>query len=401
MTDTVPAYPFAHPAALDPSPEWEQLRNECPVARIRLVSGDEALLVTRYDDVKGLLADPRFTHSLARPDAAKISASDDGGVFNREESAMIASPDHPRWRRMMNRSFTVKRVTAMRPRIEQIAHRLIDEMVAAGQPGDLQSALGFPLPVFVICELLGVDPGYRDTFSHWSDAMLNLTRFDQAELTKAAVEFQEFMAQHVRDKRAEPGDDLLSELAAIVDSQDGRMTETELVLTAQGLLVAGHETTANMIGKMVAMLLADRPARWERLVADRGLINSAVEESLRFDANPGIGLPRYISEDIEIAGCPVKAGTVVMASMAAGNRDETAYEQAGEMRLDRSPNPHLSFGAGPHSCLGQALARTELQVTLAVLLDRLPTLELAVPPEELRRRTGLIVGGLEEVPVRW
>jgi cytochrome P450 len=401
MTDTVPVYPFAPPAALEPSPEWEQLRNECPVARVKMVSGDEALLLTRYDDVREMLSDPRFTHSLTESDAAKISAAEDGGVFNSENTAMTASPDHPRWRRMLNKSFTVKRVNAMRPRIEEIAHQQIDELIAGGPPGDLQAALGFPLPVLVICELLGVDPSHRDKFAHWSDAMLNLTKYDQAELVQASTEFQEFMIQHVLAKRADPGDDLLSELAAVVDSQDGRMTEQELIITAQGLLVAGHETTANMIGKMVSMLLADRPNRWERVLDDRSLINSTVEESLRFDANPGFGLPRYISEDIEVAGCPIKAGTTVIVNMAAANRDENAYPHAGEMHLDRAPNPHLSFGAGPHSCLGQALARTELQVTLGVLLDRLPTLELAVPADELRRRDGLIIGGLEEVPVRW
>ncbi|GAA2912410.1 cytochrome P450 [Actinoplanes cyaneus] len=400
MTDTVPTYPFARPTALDPPAEWEQLRSECPVSKVRMVTGDEALLITRYNDVRELLADPRFTHSLTEAGAAQISTSEDG-IFNRDEATMTAGPNHQRWRRMMNKSFTVKRVNAMRPRIAEIANQLIDELIAGGQPGDLQSALGFPLPVFVICELLGVDPNYRDKFSHWSDAMLNLDKFSQAETAKAAMEFQEFMVQHVLDKRAAPGDDLLSELAAIVDSQDGRMTEAELVYTAQGLLVAGHETTANMIGKMVAMLLADRPNRWDRLVADRGLINPAVEETLRLDASSSIDLPRYISEDIEIAGCPIKAGTTVMASLSSGNRDETVYDDAAELRLDRVPNPHLAFGAGPHSCLGQALARTELQVTLTVLLDRLPTLELAVPVEELRRRTGLIVGGIEEVPVRW
>lgn len=400
MTETVPVYPFDRRTALEPPSEWEHLRSECPVSKVRMVSGDEALLITRYSDVRELLTDPRFTHSLTEADAVQISASE-GGIFNREESAMTASPNHPRWRRMLSKSFTVRRVNAMRPRITEIANQLIDDLIAGGQPGDLQSRLGFPLPVFVICELLGVDPGHRDKFSYWSDAMLNLTKFDQAEMAKAGMEFQEFMVQHVLDKRDRPGDDLLSELAAIVDTQDGRMTEAELVYTAQGLLVAGHETTANMIGKMVSMLLADRPNRWARLVDDRGLINSAVEEALRLDANAGIDLPRYISEDIEIAGCPVKAGTTVMASLASGNRDERVYENAAEMRLDRVPNPHLAFGAGPHSCLGQALARTELQVTLSVLLDRLPTLELAVSAEELRRRTGLIIGGLEEVPVRW
>jgi cytochrome P450 len=418
VEEAVPDYPFAHPGALEPSPEWARLRAKCPVARIRMASGDEALLLTRYADVRALLADPRFTHSLDKPDAAKISNTDSGGVFSttppyekrRDEAdpavepaagaSMASGPGHSRWRRLMSRSFTVRRVSALKPRIEQIAGDLLDAMLAAGAPADLNASLGFPLPVFVICELLGVPAEHRDKFSYWSDAMLNLTRYRQHEIDAAAGEFQAFMADHVRAKRAAPGDDLLSDLAAVVDSRDGRMTEAELVATAQGLLVAGHETTANMIGKMIGMLLSDRP-RWERLQADRSLVGPAVEEALRFDANPGFGIPRYISEDIEIAGEPIAKGTTVITSLAAANRDENAFTEADDMVLDRAPNPHLAFGAGPHSCLGQALARVELQTVLAVLLDRVPGLELAIAPDMLRRRDGLIVGGLVELPVRW
>jgi cytochrome P450 len=406
-TSPVPDYPFDLRAALEPPPEWERLRAQCPVSHVRMASGDEALLLTRYEDVRGLLSDPRFTRSLDKPDAAKISSSESGGVFSNaplyEESdagEMSSGTGHARWRRLMSRAFTAKRVSALRPRIAQIAEHLVDDMVAGGPPADLNGSLGFPLPVFVICELLGVSAEHREKFSYWSDSMLNLTRYRQSEIDAAAQEFEAFMAAHVQAKRADPGDDLLSDLAAVVDSADGRMTEPELVATAQGLLVAGHETTANMIGKMTAMLLADR-SRWERLLADRSLVATAVEEALRFDANPGFGIPRYISEDVRIADQTIATGSTVITSLASANRDECAFSDAGEMVLDRAPNPHLAFGAGPHSCLGQALARVELQTVLGVLLDRLPGLELADPPERLRRREGLIVGGLEELPVRW
>jgi cytochrome P450 len=400
--DDVQDYPFRQPAALEPPPEWERLRAECPVARVRMASGDEALLLTRYDDVRALLADPRFTRHLTRPDAARIGDSESGGVFNDDSPSvgMTSGAGHARWRRLMSRSFTAKRVNALRPRITEIAEGLVDEMVAHASRADLTAALGFPLPVFVICELLGVPAEDRDRFSHWSDAMLSLTRYRQAEIEEAKTEFYTYITQHTLERREEPGDDLISELAAIVDSQDGRLSAEELVATAQGLLVAGHETTANMIGKMVAMLLAER-SRWERLLDDRALIPSAVEEVLRFDANFGFGLPRYITQPYAVGTATIPPGSTVVTCLGAANRDERAFADPAEMVLDRTPNPHLAFGAGPHSCLGQSLARVELQTVLTVLLDHLPTLRLAVDPAGIKRREGLIVGGLEELPVAW
>jgi cytochrome P450 len=220
------------------------------------------------------------------------------------------------------------------------------------------------------------------------------------------------MSAHIDAKRARPAGDLLSTLIEESEAdeeagEDGEdpdrepgLSHDELVATGMGLLIAGHETTANMIGKMVAMLLDDR-GRWERLVKDPSLVRTAVEESLRFDANLGFGLRRYLGEDVEIDGRLVPAGSTVVCSMPAANRDERAFAGADDMDLGRSPNPHLTFGVGPHSCLGQALARTELQVVLETLLRRLPTLRLAVPVEELRKTEGLLVGGLSEVPVAW
>lgn len=252
----------------------------------------------------------------------------------------------------------------------------------------------------MICELLGVPHEDRDRFSYWSDAFLSAGRHSAEEMRSAAADFDIYMREHVAAKRATPGEDLLSELAAVVDGEDGTLSEGELMATGKGLLVAGHETTANMIGKMVSMLLADR-SRWEQVLADPSLIRSAVEESLRFDANLGIGMGRYLLQDIEVAGEILPQGTTVMTNMSSANRDERTFTGAETMDLTRSPNPHITFGAGPHSCLGQALARTELQTALRVLTRRLPTLELDVDAQQLRRLEGLLVGGLEQVPVRW
>jgi cytochrome P450 len=346
--------------------------------------------------VKLILADPRCTRSLGAEGAARISDTESGGVFNNPVAMSLDGAGHERWRRMLGRWFTARRMTALRPAMEAKADELVDAMVAAGSPADLSAALGFPLPVWVICEMLGVPDGDRDRFAHWSNAFLNLTRFTQAETDEAQAQFVAYLGGHVAAKRKDPGEDLLSTLAG---DEDG-LTEPELIATALALLVAGHETTSGMIGKMVAILLADR-ARWEQLLADPSLVRTAVEEILRYDANPGFGMPRFLHEDIDVGETLIPRGTTVVCSMAAANRDDRAFAAAGELDLTRSPNPHLAFGAGPHSCLGQALARTELQVVLEVLLRRLPSLELAVDGRDLRPVEGLVVGRLQEVPVRW
>ncbi|AQZ65195.1 cytochrome [[Actinomadura] parvosata subsp. kistnae] len=401
MTVTeAPEYPFRNPTALEPPQEWAELRQGCPVAPVRLASGDTALLLTRYDDVKQVLSDPRFTRQLDAEDAARVTANESGGVFGATTAGGMTGENHRAWRQLVGKAFTAKRVTAMQPRIQEMAELLVERMVAEGAPGDLVSAVGFPLPVWAICDLLGVPDSDREKFAYWSDTMLSMTRFTQEEIDTAQAEFDGYLVALVEGKRAEPGDDLVSELLSYVEGLDGRLTEQLMLATAKGLLVAGHETTANMIGKMMALLLADR-GRWEALLADRALIRTAAEEALRFDANPGFGMPRYLTEEVEVAGQKLPRGTTVICSMASANRDDRQFEAAGEMRLDRSPNPHLAFGVGPHSCIGQSLARTELQTVLKVLLERLPTLELAIPAAELPRREGLIVGGLERVPVRW
>lgn len=396
-------YPLAYEGALEPPAAWERLRGRCPVATVELPSGDHATLLTRHEHVKNMLADRRFSRPTIHDDAARPAPGGAGGAAVSGDTTMTV-PDrgepHQRWRRRVGKWFTAKRMTALRPGMTAIADRLVDEMVAHGSPADLRAHVGFPLPVYVICDMLGVPASDRDRFSHWSDAMLSLTRFTKAETDAAQAEFVAYMAGHIAAKRADPADDLLSMLIQESEEDEEGLSDDELRATGLGLLLAGHETTANMIGKMVAMLLADR-TRWERLLADPSLVRTAVEESLRFDANLGFGLRRYLNEDVEVDGEVLPRGTTVICSMPAANRDETVFDGAAEMDLSRSPNPHLTFGTGPHSCIGQALARTELHVVLETLLRRLPTLELDVSVERLERVEGLLVGGLCEVPVRW
>jgi cytochrome P450 len=393
-------YPIPSEAALEPPAEWARLREQCPVMPVTLPSGDEAALVTRYADVRAVLSDPRFTRPVGQ--GARVADVESGGVFNSEMATVLPQEGegHLRWRRMIGKWFTAKRMNALRPAIEAMAEQLVDEMVKQGAPADLKASVGFPLPVWVICDLLGVPDTDRDRFAHWSDMLLSMTRFTQEEMASSQAEFNAYMAGHIAAKRAAPGDDLLSALIGETDADGNPLSDRILIATGIGLLVAGHETTANMIGKMVAMLLADR-SRWEALLADHSLVRTAVEEALRMDANAGFGMLRYFTEDVEIAGTVLPGGTTAMCSMAAANRDEDAFANAAEMDLRRSPNPHLAFGAGAHACIGQPLARTELQAVLDVLLRKLPSLELAVTVDDLRRVEGLVVGGLRELPVRW
>jgi cytochrome P450 len=394
------SYPFPWQSALEPPTEFAELRAKCPHARIS-VGGGEMTLLTRYADVRAVTGDPRFTRDLSAEGAVSLSA-DGTDLYSQSESKSMAAAGeaHEQWRRMVGRWFTAKRMTALRPEIERMAEDLIDAMAEERQPADLVARLAFPLPVQVICSMLGVPDADRDRFAHWSNVMMNYSRFSREEAAASTAEFDAYMLGHIEAKRSDPQDDIISNLIVQTDDVGYHMPGDDLLDTAKALLAAGHETTANSIGKMTAFLLADR-TRWEALLADRSLIRTTVEEALRYDAQLGLGLPRFISEDVEVGDAVLRAGTTVMLSMAAANRDETVFERADEMVLDRSPNPHISFGVGPHSCVGQALARTEMQVVLEVLLRRLPGLELGAPVEGLRLEEGLIVTALTELPVRW
>ncbi|WP_214409314.1 cytochrome P450 [Sphaerisporangium fuscum] len=401
--EAIPEFPFKSDKPLEPPAEWAEHRGRCPVTHVRLPSGDVAGLVSGYDDVRTVLSDQRFSRRLDREGAARMATTEDGGLFNRPQMAGVDISEgdgHRRWRRLLSRSFTVKKMEAWRPTIQRIADDLIDGMVAKGSPADIVADLGLPLPVRVICALVGAPAEDQDRFAHWSQVSLTLTRYTQQDVDRAQAEFYQYVSDLVERKRANPGDDLLSELTTISDAEDGRLSHEELIATVRGLLVAGHETTSNMIGKMSAMLLADR-RHFEAVVDDPDLVRGTVEEVLRMDTNLGFGLPRYISEDIELSGMTVPAGTTLIVNSGAANRDERKFADPDRFDPRREPNQHITFGAGPHFCLGQTLARVELQVTLATLARRLPALRLRDHPDDLRLRTGLVTGGFQDLGVTW
>ena len=401
VDEQVLSYPIPNDAALEPPAKWAELRGECPVAHVRLPSGDQATLLTRYEDVKRVLADPRFTRQLNAPDAARLSAEGQAGCSTARwrRSSLTEGEEHQHWRRLVGKWFTAKRMTALRPVMAPIAEQLIDDMVERAGAGDLKAGLGFPLPVYVICDMLGVPAADRDRFSYWSDTMLNLTRFGQAEIEAAQGEFFQYMSEHVTAKRAEPGEDLLSELIAAGGPEEGGLSDIQTWSPAwpADRRARDHRQHDRQDGLHAAGRPQPVGATAGRPLA--GAHGGGGDAAAR--RQPGFGLPRYLPEEIEVSGTVLPRGTTVVCSMAAANRDESVFEAAAEMDLSRSPNPHLAFGVGAHSCLGQALARTELQVVLEVLLRRLPSLELAVPVEKLERVEGLAVGGLRTVPVRW
>jgi len=404
ITNDTPNYPFDKPAPLAPPAEWAELRGKCRVARVRMPSGDEVSLISRNDDVRDVLGDGRFVRNLIAPDAARLAAVEDGGFFNRQPPLNVNiayGEGHRRWRRLLNGSFTMKKMAVWPPRIQQIADELIDDMIAKGSPADLMAEFALPLTIAVICALLGAPTEDKDKFAQWSRIIMTMTRYTQAEEDQANREFTEYVSALVEQKRAHPADDLLSELLQISDTQDGRLSNAELVATGRALLFAGHETTSIMIGKMTAQLVSERE-HYEAVIADPDLIPGTVEEVLRMDTNSGVGIPRYVTEDAEVGGCPVSKGSTLLMQVSSANRDESRFPDPD--RFDpRRPNggQHLAFGAGPHYCLGQPLARMELQVALGTMTRKLPNLRLRDGADALTMRTGSLLEGFEDVWVTW
>ncbi|MGP4095059.1 cytochrome P450 [Nonomuraea sp. KM90] len=404
--DAIPEFPFDRPTALEPPPQLAELREKCPVAHVRLPSGDVATLVTRYDDARAVMADPRFSRNLAREGAARLSTTEDGGLFNRRRvNTMDISEGqgHLRWRRLLGRWFTMRRMELWRPRVQAMTDDLLDAMLAKGSPGNLSAGLALPLPVRVICALVGAPSEDQDKFAHWSRVMLTLTRHTQEEVDQAYREFNAYVSDLVDRNRADPGDDLLSELTQITDAEDGRLSGAELIATVRGLLLAGHETTSNMIAIMAAMLLAER-RRYEAVIEDPGLVPGTVEEVLRLDSTLSVigGVPRFITEDVELGRTTVPAGSTLIPNIPAANRDPDKFPDPDRFDPRRqNSGQHLTFGAGPHYCLGQPLARLELQVVLTTLAQRLPNLRLRDSADDLRLRTGGLSGGLQDVWVTW
>ncbi|WP_244809607.1 cytochrome P450 [Streptomyces sp. So13.3] len=386
-------YPPPRPSATQVPPAYEELRAGCPVARVTLPSGDPGYLVSRYEDVREVLGGADFSRAATvLPEAPKLTAMpfDAGGLFT------LDPPEHTRLRALVTAEFTAGRVRALRPRIEQAAERLVDEMITAGEGVDLIGAYAFPLPAFVICELLGVPYEDRDRFRGWSDALLSLTAHSPEVMRANRDELVGYLADLVGAKRLEPGDDLLSALVQAHD-EHGSLSHLELLTMAMTLLVAGHETTAGMIGTCAFTLLRE-PDGFAALLRRPA---SVVEELLRYNPMGDGGPLRVTLRDTEVAGVPIPANSAVIASICSANRDERVFPDADSFRPGRPGPSHLAFGHGVHHCLGAPLARAELEIALTTLARALPKLRLAVPEQDITMHTGLLVNRLTALPVTW
>ncbi|MFJ4966519.1 Cytochrome P450-SU1 [Streptomyces sp. ADI96-02] len=392
--EEVRAYPFGPVDRLDLDPTLVEICGERPVLRVRLPFGGEGWLVTRHADVKTVLSDPRFSRAAAAGDHVPRTVA----VAPPSTSIMgMDPPDHSRLRRRVMRSFTVRSIEALRPRIQEIVNGLVDTMTEAGGPADLTAVLTWPLPITVICEMLGVPPADQDRFTEWVDGLLILD--DPQQSAWARGQLGDYLADLIAQRRTDPTDDLLGELAA--DNEKDPLSEEELVSLGVSLLSAGQEATANQIGNFVYTLLT-QPGLWRQLVADRSLIPNAVEELSRFiPISATAGFTRIATEDLELSGQLIRAGDAVVAELGMANRDSEVFDRPEEIDFHRGQIPHVTYGHGIHHCLGAQLARVELCVVLETLIDRLPGLRLSVPADQLSWRTERLIRGVAALPVDW
>jgi cytochrome P450 len=389
-----PQLPFPRRDVLEIAPLYRALQADAPVVPVRTPAGDVAWLVTRHAEARALFADPRLGRSHPEPArAAKISGSALlGGPMG---DAATEAADHARMRRLLVPAFSARRMGRLRGHVAELVDRLMDRLTERGAPADLHEALSFPLPVLVICDLLGVPYGDRDQFRAWSQGCADLT--DRAASAAALERLVGYTRSLVRRKRADPGEDVISDLIA---AENGTLSDDGVAGLAAVLLFAGHETTVVRID-LGALLLMTHSDQLDRLRRDPGLVPRAVEEILRMAAPSGVGLPRYAHADIDMAGVRIRTGDAVLLTSAVTNRDPGAFPEPDRFDIARDPNPHLSFGYGPRYCIGASLARIELQEVFTALPARVPTLRPAVPVEQLRIRTDLLTGGLSALPVTW
>ncbi|MEV6878187.1 cytochrome P450 [Amycolatopsis sp. NPDC051128] len=401
-TEQTPRLPFARADALSIAPDYEVLRRQAPVTRVLTPAGDPAWLVTSYEEAKEVFRDRRFGRSHPAPEqASRISyaAVQDGpsGDFETEER------EHKRMRRMLAPAFSAPRMRALGDRIAELTDRCLDDLQAArdanpGEPVDLTDFLAFPLPVLVICELLGVPYADREHFRGLSE---RIALMDGGEDAQAAMaEFMAYMTKLADARRTDPRADVISDMVA-VQADDPAFTDEDLARMGAGLLFAGHETTSTRIAMGTLFLLTD-PDRRDRFAADpEGQVDQTVEEILRLTATSGTGLLRYAREDVEIAGVRIARGDAVLISSDAANRDASVFADPDEFDPGRTPNVHLAFGTGAHVCIGANLARTELRTVFPKLFRRFPGLRLSVGLDEIPVRVNRVAGGVDRVPVEW
>lgn len=375
-------------------------REQRPISRVRLPSGGEAWLVTRHEHVRAILADPRFSADRRRP-GFPLLLSAGGTAFRQQAPSMITldGAEHAAARRAVISEFSVKRVAALTPRIQQIVSGFVDRILAGPRPADLVRDLSLPVPSLVICELLGVPYADHEYFQTRTTALLRRTTGVE-ERQRLVAELRGYLSDLVADKTADPPDDVIGRQILRQRAERGEIDHEALTSLAVLLLVAGHETTANMISLGVLGLLT-HPDQLAALLADPGRTPAAVEEMLRYFTIVEFATSRVAVADVELDGVLIRAGEGVVGDALAANRDEAAFADPEAFELGEGRRHHLAFGFGPHQCLGQNLARKELQIVFDTLFRRVPTLRLAADPADLPYKTDTNIYGVYQLPVTW
>jgi cytochrome P450 len=397
---SAPAYPAPRRAGcpMDPAPLIGSLQAEAPLARVTLWNGTRAWLVTRHAEARRILRDPRFSADLRAEGFPFVSPSQLIGLERPISFIRMDAPEHTRRRRMLTSEFMIKRVAQLRPEIDEVVEQLLDDVAAAGPPVDLVKTFTLPLPSLVICRLLGVPYQDHEFFQRCSAVLLNQAS-DADAARDASDRLRGYLHELVERKAAHPEDDLLSRMISEHEA-NGDLNRDDIVANALLLLVAGHETTANMTA-MSIIDLQQHPEQWAALRERPELIPGAVEELLRHLSILHTGVPRAALEDVEVGDTTIRAGEGVLISLQAANHDARAFDDPGRLDVARSSRSHVAFGFGVHQCLGQPLARAELQSALTAVLRRFPNLKLAKPVEEIPFRETMTIYGVYELPVTW
>lgn len=403
MTDveeTTTTLPMERTCPFSPPPDYQRLREESPIARVGLPSGQTAWALTRLEDIREMLSSPHFSSDRQNPGfpmMVKRPVSRPDKPFRPSLIAMDP-PEHGKARRDVVGEFTVKRMKALQPRIQQIVDEHIDAMLAGPKPVDLVQALSLPVPSLVICELLGVPYTDHEFFQERSSKMLNIEVSGETR-QQAFEEIESYLDDLVTAKVAAPGDDLLGR-QVLKQQESGEVNHDELVGLAFLLLIAGHETTANMIS-LGTLTLLENPEQLAMITADPGKTLPAIEELLRIFTIAEVATSRVATADVKIGDTLIRAGEGVVGLSNSGNHDPDAFEDPDKFDIERGARHHVAFGFGAHQCLGQNLARMELQIVFDTLFRRIPGLRVAVPVDELPFKHDSSVYGLYKLPVTW
>ncbi|MDH3306488.1 MAG: cytochrome P450 [Acidimicrobiia bacterium] len=388
--------PWAKEHRANPHPLYDRMRAEAPVYRgVGPITGRGFWFLTRYDDAVSALRDRRIGKEVEKHIPDVVLEQDDSGldVFGRS-MLFVDPPDHTRLRRLVAKAFTPRAIASLEQRIAAIADDLLDSL--EGRPSiDLIDDFAFPLPVTVIAELLGVPVEDREKFRRWTKTLLFADTIEHAQV--AGFEFIAYMNDQIDQRRSQPADDLITHLVHHEDEGD-RLDHAETLSMILLLLIAGHETTVNLIGNGMLALL-DHPDELQRLRADPGLVAGAIEEMLRYDGPVEIATIRWAFEDVEIGGVTIPAGEIVVPVLSAANRDPAVFENPGRFDASRPDNRHIAFGSGIHQCLGAPLARLEATVAFPRLLARAVRLEAGCDTDDLPWNEALFLRGVKWMPL--